>query len=135
RSYACKVTTSPSQNKAKTRSPSLAGVDDAREFLACAVGTFWPGADLVHLRSPVVASKQSSIRCEPSRVALWRNTNPFTTIGDECPSPGTSAFHRTFLVADHSSGGSFPSAVPDPFGPRKRGQSAAIECWVLSTAY
>ena len=44
--------------------------------------------------------------------------------GEECPGR-TLTFQATFLSAPNSAGtfGSFE--IPDPFGPRKRGQSSA----------
>ena len=44
------------------------------------------------------------------------------TMGVECPSPGRSVFHRTFLVSLHSTGGLAYGATPVPKGPRHCGQ-------------
>src|SRR5437868_9494146 len=106
----------------KTRSPSLAGVDDARLLLAW-VGTLCAGSVFVHTGLPVFASRACSVRCLPSADVDWRKTRPFTTIGDECP-PGSGAAQRTFSIFDHEVGTAV-SATPDPFGPRNRVQSAA----------
>src|SRR5688572_12588282 len=45
------------------------------------------------------------------------------TIGDETP-PGAGTFHLTFCSGPNSVGGFWPSATPDPFGPRNRGQTS-----------
>ena len=47
------------------------------------------------------------------------------TIGDESPS-GTGTFHLTFFSAPTSIGGFSSVAMPDPLGPRNRGQGAEL---------
>src|SRR5262245_58238019 len=47
------------------------------------------------------------------------------TIGDDSP-PGAGTFHLTFLSGPSSTGGFWPSATPDPFGPRNWGHASAL---------
>src|SRR5688500_5914343 len=58
-------------------------------------------------------------------------------MGDDMPA-GTGTFHFRFFSGPNSVGGFWPSATPDPFGPRNRGQTsdssvAAPEFKMLST--
>src|SRR5262245_42170656 len=108
------------------RSPSLVGVLDAREFLACiALGLAGePGTSFVHSVFPLVASRQRRVRDFPSCAPVCRRTLPSTMMGELTPLPGIAVFQRGFFG---SIGGSSPSATPLPFGPRKRDQSEAGE--------
>ena len=45
-------------------------------------------------------------------------------MGLDAPGPGNAVFHTTFSFALHSKGRPFASEVPEPFGPRNRGQSS-----------
>jgi len=47
------------------------------------------------------------------------------TSGHDHATPGTAAFHATFVVADHSPGRFFSVETPVPFGPRNWSQSPA----------
>ena len=49
------------------------------------------------------------------------------TIGLDEPGPGSGLFHRTFFVSLQVSGRLVSSLMPDPFGPRKRVQSAEAD--------
>src|SRR5262249_61441559 len=53
-----------------------------------------------------------------------RNTRLPATMGDERAN-GTAAFQRRFFVGLNSTGRPVELSTPAPFGPRKRGQSAA----------
>src|SRR6476620_5326285 len=44
-------------------------------------------------------------------------------MGDEIPG-GADTFHFTFLSGPTSVGGVWPSATPEPFGPRNRDQAS-----------
>src|SRR5882672_9878074 len=50
--------------------------------------------------------------------------SPATT-GEERPV-GAGTFHFTFLSGPNSTGGFWPSATPDPFGPRNWGQASDL---------
>src|SRR5262249_24552844 len=60
--------------------------------------------------------------------AVVTNTRSPQTIGLECPTPGTSAFQRTFrpVFTSQSAGSSWPSAMPRASGPRNDGHSGAM---------
>src|SRR5277367_4695158 len=60
----------------------------------------------------------------PPSNAVMTSLSP-ATIGDEKPF-GTTVFHFTFLSGQNSTGGFWPSATPDPFGPRNRGQASGL---------
>ena len=74
--------------------------------------------------SPLTITQgRASVSGVPSAVAVWRYSLPPTMIGEPTPlPPGSGTFHSGFFG---SIAGTGPSAVPDPFGPRNRGQSAA----------
>jgi len=54
----------------------------------------------------------------PSSVAVVTKMRSSNTIGEDHPLPGIFVFHRTFLVADHSTGKLVSVETPCPFGPR-----------------
>src|SRR5262245_12777119 len=58
----------------------------------------------------------------PSSIAVITTLSP-AMIGDERPL-GTGTFHFTFFSGPNSTGGFASSAMPDPFGPRNRGQAS-----------
>src|SRR5256712_12698375 len=47
------------------------------------------------------------------------------TIGEERPL-GAGTFHFTFLSGPNSTGGFWPSATPEPSGPRNRGHASEL---------
>src|SRR6476660_1148260 len=47
------------------------------------------------------------------------------TMGEESPL-GVDAFHFRFLSGPNSTGGFWPSATPDPSGPRNRGHTSCF---------
>jgi hypothetical protein len=59
--------------------------------------------------------------------AVDTKTRSPQTTGLELAIPGMGAFHRTFLPPgrSHVTGAPWPSAIPEPSGPRKEGQGAA----------
>src|SRR5262245_58260608 len=77
--------------------------------------------DCSHSRLPVFKSKQETVRRSPSNPA--RNTRPRATIGEEVPL-GTSVRQARFLSLPNSTGRPRVLETPEPFGPRKRGQSS-----------
>ena len=71
---------------------------------------------------PVSRSRQSVIKRSWSH-AVSKTRSPART-GDECPA-GTDVFQSKFLAGPNSTGRPVASDTPEPFGPRKRGQSSA----------
>src|SRR4029434_1591607 len=57
----------------------------------------------------------------PPSKAVTTSLSPATT-GDESPL-GTATFHFTFFAGPISTGGFWPSATPDPPGPRNCGHA------------
>src|SRR5436190_24066651 len=51
------------------------------------------------------------------------NTRLPLTMGEDRPK-GTTAFQTTFLEGPNSTGRPLEESIPDPLGPRNRGQSA-----------
>src|SRR5262249_41621053 len=88
------------------------------------IAPFCPLRSLDHSMAPFVALRQTSDRLLPSSDAVWRKTFPLDTIGDEFPRPGIGVFQRASF-GPKDTGIVVSSAVPRPFGPRKRSQSAA----------
>src|SRR5262245_28132998 len=109
---------------AQTRSPSVAGVDEASEFLACVLALAAVIA-CVQRTLPSAVSRQWRARCLPSELEAWRKILFCQTMGDPWPTPGRGDFQTT-PCASHLTGTSVSSATPVPFGPRKRGQFPAL---------
>src|SRR5437667_1262541 len=61
--------------------------------------------------------------CFAARSNSVRKTRPFARTGDDSPD-ATGVFQRTFWLGPNSTGG-LPSPIPDEFGPRNCGHSAA----------
>src|ERR1700687_2754411 len=61
--------------------------------------------------------------CFVSRSNSVRKTRPLAIMGDDSPAP-TAVFQRTFWLGPNSTGG-LPSPIPEEFGPRNCGHSAA----------
>src|SRR5580700_192797 len=62
--------------------------------------------------------------CFVGRSNSVRKTRPFARMGDDSPEP-TAVFQRTFWLGPNSAGG-LPSPIPEEFGPRNCGHSAAL---------
>ena len=56
--------------------------------------------------------------------AVMKMRSPMKT-GLDAPAPGRSVFHATVSVLLQVTGSPFSRLIPDPSGPRNRGQSAA----------
>src|SRR5690606_35907761 len=72
---------------------------------------------------PVLRSKASTDCVCSSSSAVARKTRSPTTVGEECPRPGTAVFQTTPCSLLHSSGAG-PAAIPFRVGPRHPGQSS-----------
>src|SRR5438552_16426833 len=60
----------------------------------------------------------------PPSNAVMTSLSP-ATIGEEDPA-GAGTFHFTFLSGPNSTGGFWPSAAPDPPGPRNPGHASGL---------
>ena len=60
----------------------------------------------------------------PSSNTVMTRFSP-ATIGEESPL-GANTFHFTFLSGPNSTGGFWPSAMPDPSGPRNLGHTSDL---------
>src|SRR5437667_7662555 len=89
---------------------------------------------------PSVRFKQRSARARSSGMAVTVKMRSFQTIGEACPTPGTSVFQATFAVALQFLGICVSRLVPSPRGPRQHGQfsardvSAAIATRTVTTS-
>src|SRR5262245_12102446 len=115
----------PSQKAAYTRSPSVAGVEEASVFLGCVLA-LCPRTERDQRSLPVEADTHTSCRSLPPAGDVCTNTRSPQTTGDELPRPGSGVFQRTPLVSDHWTGTPLSAATPVPLGPRKRGQLSAL---------
>src|SRR5262245_36970712 len=60
----------------------------------------------------------------PPSNAVRTSLSP-ATVGEENPA-GTGTFHLTFLSGPNATGGFWPSATPDPPGPRNPGHASGL---------
>ena len=115
----------PSLNTAYTRSPSVTGVGVAYEFCGCLLVFSWRKTSTCQSCLPSARAKARTRHDSPPSAAVVMKTRSPQTIGDACPSPGTSAFHATFFVALHWVGRLVSLEIPCPVGPRNCGQFSA----------
>src|SRR5580698_2875449 len=102
--------------------PSDAGVGDAGLLRLSTFVVRSRGASRFHKILPVARSSENVSSFSPSN-AVKKIRSP-TRIGDECPG-GSAVRQRIFFSTPNSAGSPCASLTPDPFGPRKRSQSAA----------
>src|SRR5882724_6740732 len=106
------------------RLPSVAGVDAAGLPSALKYGSIcFAGASARQASFPS-ARLYAMVYSFPASNAVIMRLSP-ATIGDERPE-GADTFHLRFLSGPNSTGGFWPSATPDPFGPRNRGHTSAF---------
>src|SRR2546423_12016750 len=79
---------------------------------------------------PSAVSRLRRLLSLPSVLAVCRKRCLPQTIGLELPAPGSATFQSMFLSGPNVSGIFLSSDVPDPFGPRKRSQTAVFDVGV-----